>query len=182
MIRLAIIVLLAFSTAASAFPARYDRDIRASVRHWLPMKPWKLLKAQLYQESRLDPLAVSPVGARGLGQFMAPTWREVSRAMGWGVVSPADASLGIQAAAYYMARLRRGWSSPRPERDRYDLALASYNAGFGSLLKAQRKCGGPAGYPEITACLPQVTGRHARETLDYVPRIRHWHARMEILP
>lgn len=162
-------------SSASSFPDRYDRDIEQAAERYLPSIDWRLLKAQFYQESRLDPAAVSPVGAAGVAQFMPGTWLEVSRALGLEGVSPHMAGPAIEAGAYYMARLRSGWSAPRPEADRHSLALASYNAGFGSLLAAQRRCGGTNLYREISPCLPAVTGEYSRETLTYVRRIwRYW--------
>ena len=139
---------------------------------------WRLLKAQYYQESRLDPKAVSPVGARGIAQVMPGTWKEISKAMKWGGISPHDANYAVQAGAFYMHRMRKGWSSKRAEKDRHDLALASYNAGFGNILKAQAFCGMPIKYPAIAQCLPEITGHHSKETLDYVMKIRTFHKKM----
>lgn len=138
---------------------------------------WRLYKAQLIQESQLNPAAVSPVGARGIAQFMPGTWRE------WQAISrtplgPHDARQAIEAGAWYMARQRAIWRSPRPEADRHNLALASYNGGAGNIIKAQRACGNPTGYAEIMACLPQITGRHAAETQGYAPRIRAIYRRL----
>lgn len=135
-------------------------------------------KAQLYQESLLKPDAVSPVGARGLAQFMPGTWAEVSRQIGYQGRSPHEARPAIHAGAYYMGRLRSQWSAPRPEADRHSLAMASYNAGLGNLLKAQRKAEGAAAYARISARLHEVTGRHARETKTYVKRTWRWWAAM----
>lgn len=164
---------------AKVFPDRYDRQIRTAAATWLPGVPWKLWKAQLYQESRLDPFARSPAGAEGLAQFMPATWREITTVMGLGLVDRSMAEPSIHAGAYYMARLRRQWSAPRPETDRHDLAMASYNAGIGHLLAAQKACGGRALYREIIACLPAITGHHAAETMGYAPAIRRWHLLME---
>lgn len=172
--------LLSASSLASSFPERYDREIQRAVDRWWPDFPyWRAWKAQLWQESRLNPAAVSPVGARGLAQFMPATWREISAAMSYGLVSPHDVQPAIEAGAFYMARLRRGWSSPRPALDRHWLAAASYNAGMGNILRAQKACGGRALYAEIIACLPQVTGRHSAETITYVERIKRWWREME---
>lgn len=163
------------SSSASSFPDRYDRQIEDAAERWLPGVDWRLWKAQLYQESLLDPAAVSPVGAAGLAQFMPGTWAEVSRQLGYEAVSPHMAGPAIDAGAYYMARLRRGWNSPRPEADRHSLAAASYNAGFGNILAAQRVCGGAVEYAEIIRCLPEVTGHYSRETITYVQRIwKYW--------
>lgn len=168
------------SSSASSFPSRYDRDIRKAVKQWLPGLDWVLLKAQYWQESRLDPKAVSPVGAAGIAQIMPGTWEEIRKAMKWGGISPHDAKFAVEAGAYYMRKMRKGWSSPRPEVDRHNLALASYNAGFGNVVKAQKKCGMAAKYAGIARCLPKVTGRHSKETLDYVVKIRKYHAIMTL--
>jgi soluble lytic murein transglycosylase-like protein len=169
------------SASASSFPNRYDRQIRKAVKFYWPDRPdWKEWKAQLYQESRLRPGAVSPVGAAGLAQFMPATWREMRRVMQYDkYASPYDADLAIEAGAYYMRRLRIGWSSPRPPDDRQQLAQASYNAGMGNMIRAQKACGMAVLYDEIIVCLPDITGRHADETIDYVRRIRHWRSMME---
>lgn len=138
-----------------------------------------LWKAQLYQESRLDPNAVSPVGARGLAQFMPGTWADVSRQLGV-AGSPHDA-MAIEAGAYYMAQLRRTWRRDRAALDRNDLAAASYNAGTGNILKAQALCGDARMWGAVQECLALVTGaRNAHETRTYVMRIRHWWKLMEM--
>lgn len=167
--------------SAGRFTGRFDVDIEQAVARWWPPYQechWLWLKAQLYQESLLDPTAVSPVGAAGLGQFMPGTWDDVSRRLGFEGVSRHSARHSIMAAAYYMRSLRNGWSSPRPEIDRMDLARASYNAGMGNLLKAQRMAGGATGYAAIIAELHRVTGHHSRETITYNIRIHRWHGEM----
>lgn len=162
--------------AAPVFPDKYDGKIRHAVAAWWPDYPaWTAWKAQLWQESRLDPAAVSPVGAAGLAQFMPGTWAQVSRELRIGEASPHH-DIAISAGAYYMAKLRRQWSSPRPEDDRHRLAQASYNAGLGHILAAQRRCGNARHYPDIIACLPAITGHHSRETIGYVDRIARWRA------
>lgn len=141
------------------------------------MVDWRLYKAQLIQESQLKPGAVSPVGARGLAQFMPPTWREWQAFSGTHL-GPHDEGQAIQAGAWYMAKQRQIWRSPRPEEDRHNLAMASYNGGAGNIIKAQKLCGGPPLYEAIMACLPQVTGRHAKETQGYAPAIRRIYKRL----
>ncbi|MCT4627952.1 transglycosylase SLT domain-containing protein [Halodesulfovibrio sp.] len=84
------------------------------MHRWLPHLDWRWYKAQLYQESMLNPKAVSPVGAKGLAQFMPATWKEIATLRGYGYASPHSPKYAIDAGAYYMAKLRRGWSSPRP--------------------------------------------------------------------
>lgn len=160
---------------ASPFPDKYDAKIKKASKQWLPGWDWHWWKAQLYQESKLNPEAESWVGAQGIAQFMPGTWAHVAPSLGFGDVSARDADAAIVAGAFYMAQLRRTWSSERPEDDRRELAQASYNAGSGNILKAQRKCNGARDWPTIRECLAQVTGpRNANETITYVDRIKRW--------
>lgn len=107
---------------------------------------------------------------------MPATWHEVSRELGWHEVSAFDARYAIPAAAHYMSRMINTWTSPRPWVDRVQLAQASYNAGAGSLIRAQRLCDGALAYAAIVQCLPRVTGKaNAHQTTEYVQRIwRYW--------
>lgn len=165
---------------ATTFPSRYDPLIRSSVERWWPDHPdWVAWRAQLYQESRLDPLARSPVGAAGLAQFMPGTWREVAQQMRLPPGVSPHSDIAIDAGAYYMGRLRRTWSAPRPSAQRHQLAQASYNAGPGNIINAQMLCGGARDWSEISPCLTRVTGpRHSAETIGYVAAIARWRSRM----
>lgn len=168
------------SSSQPLYDTDYDRQIQRAVdRYWPAFPFWRSWKAQLYQESLLDPEAVSPVGARGLAQFMPGTWQEVAQELGYGDVSPHLAGPAIEAGAYYMAKLRKTWSSPRPEEARHKLAQASYNAGAGNIIKAQRLCDGALLWRRIRDCLPQVTGHHSQETITYVQRIERWWRMLE---
>lgn len=141
--------------------------------YWGDFPDWLYWKSQLYQESQLEPEAVSRSGARGLAQFMGPTWADVSRELELAGALPSAVEPAINAGAYYMAKLRRSWKAERPSLDRHFLALASYNAGLGNILKAQVRCGGNL-YQQIIACLPDVTGARSAETITYVDRIKRW--------
>ena len=134
---------------------------------------WRLLKAQLIAESGLNPDAKSPAGALGLAQFMPDTWAQVLADLHLpGGTSPFNAEASIKCYAYYLATLIKQWSAPRPEIDRYCLALASYNAGLGHVLKAQKLAGGSNAYHAIIAELHRVTGADdAPETIHYAARI-----------
>lgn len=129
----------------------------------------------------MNPDAVSPVGARGLAQIMPQTWIEVTRRLGWGAaISPFLAEPAIEAGAYYQAQQRRMWGDKgRTAGDRNQLGQASYNAGAGSILKAQKLCGEPRLWAEIAPCLTLVTGRYSAETLTYVGNIARWQAQKE---
>lgn len=168
------------ASAGTLFPSRYDAQIRAAVeRHWSDHPDWLAWRAQLYQESRLRPDAVSPVGAAGLAQFMPGTWRDVARELRLPPGVSPHQDIAIDAGAYYMAKQRRAWSTPRPADERQRLAQASYNAGMGNILRAQARCGGARDWADIVPCLPLVTGaRNAAETRGYVEAIARWRLRM----
>ena len=117
--------------------SKYDKEICESSKKYLPI-PDKIFgctlgKAQLYQESRLDPNAKSPAGAEGIAQFMPPTWEETMLKMGIEQANPRMASVAIQAWGYYMESLRAIWKANRKEKDRMQLTQASYNAGAGNM-------------------------------------------------
>jgi membrane-bound lytic murein transglycosylase MltF len=96
---------------------------------------WRLIAAQAYQESRLDPEARSRSGAIGLMQLLPSTAKD----MGFTDVSGVEANL--QAGIKYMAWLRDTFfSDPAlPEAVRVDVALAAYNAGPGRVRRWRRE-------------------------------------------
>lgn len=169
---------LASPVAAGPISRAYDESLRRASAQYLPGIDWRLLKAQLYQESRLDPTARSPAGAEGLAQFMGPTWAEISRQLGYHGISRTVAGPAIDGAAYYMAQLKQRWRAA-DELDRHRLAAASYNAGPGNISRASRGCGGALIWAAVSPCLPDVTGRHSAETQAYVERIWRWWAMLE---
>lgn len=153
---------------------RYDELIREAAHKHLgsPGPDWRWWKAQIWAESAMDPDAVSEAGARGLAQFMPETWADMERKVWRGESRDIhDPKASIRAGAYYMALLMCEWNAPRPAIDRWMLAVASYNAGLGNLLKAQQAAGGANDFASIIAALPQVTGDHAKETRAYCKRI-----------
>lgn len=157
----------------------YDDAIRAASAKYLPWD-WRWIKAQLIAESNLDPHAVSSAGARGIAQFMPGTWTDALVNLGLPQnTDPFDAQAGIVACCWYMAAMRRVWRTPRPEDDRRRLAQASYNAGQGNVLHAQRLADYASDYATIIAHLPPVTGiANARQTTDYVARIESIYAEL----
>jgi soluble lytic murein transglycosylase-like protein len=168
--------------APETWPARfaacepYRADIADAVHtYWGSWQYPDAWAAQLYQESLCDPSAISPAGAAGLAQFVPSTWAEAQAHFGIRA-SPHD-DIAIEWGAWYMARMMAVWSASRPQVRRWELALASYNAGAGNIIRAQSECDGARDWDDILPCLPDVTGHHARETTQYVVRIRHhWQA------
>jgi soluble lytic murein transglycosylase-like protein len=159
----------------------YQAEVQAAMTAYLPMWPWQWGAAQLWQESLYDPKAKSSAGAMGIAQFMPDTWLEVADDLGYAPdASPYDPTLAIPAYAYYMAQLRKVWHDPRRgEADRRRLTQASYNAGTGNIVHAQRLAGGSIDYVAIIAALPQVTGQaNAKQTADYVAKIAKWYGEL----
>ena len=146
----------------------YDQLIKNACNEYLPDYDHRLLKAQCFAESSFNHDAVSPVGAMGLMQIMPGTWDD------WKLPrydNPYDPEQSLMTGARYMAWLISEWSWPRPELDRTCLALAAYNAGLKQVLDAQTLSGGSVLYSDIIHHLPDVTGSHAQETMDYVRKI-----------
>lgn len=167
-------------------PIIYDELIRAATATFLPDWDWRWLKAQLFAESALVPDAVSPAGAQGIAQFMPATWRDVVQARNLPKnASPFDPIIAIPSAAWYNAKIRSWWRTPRPEDDRRRLTFAAYNAGFGNLSRAAAKAGEtcqPMDWQHIAQVLPEITGPHAAETIGYVARIERYFAQLAGVP
>lgn len=85
---------------------------------------WRLILAQMYQESRFDPQARSFAGARGLMQLMPATAREL------GVTDITDPEQNVGGGVKYLRSLIDRFDPALPMRQRIRFALASYNAGF----------------------------------------------------
>ncbi|MCG6969448.1 MAG: transporter substrate-binding domain-containing protein, partial [Gammaproteobacteria bacterium] len=93
---------------------------------------WRLIVAQMYQESRFDPNAKSWAGARGLLQVMPRTAKEL------GIDDLKDPEQGIVAGVKYLAWLQERFEPELSVRDRMWFALAAYNAGAGHVRDARR--------------------------------------------
>lgn len=96
-------------------PSRFDHIIEEAAALYGVNSA--LVKAVIQAESRFNPLAVSPVGAKGLMQLMPIIYKE------YGASNPLDAKQNVFAGVKYLSELL----------DRYNgnvsLALAGYNAG-----------------------------------------------------
>ena len=102
-----------------------------------------LIKAVILQESGGDPRAVSAKGAKGLMQLMDKTAAELGVR---NVFSPVE---NIRGGARYLAGLIEQF------RGNLELALASYNAGIGTV----RKYGGVPPFEETRNYVKQVMAR-----------------------
>jgi len=91
---------------------------------------WRLIAAQMYQESHFNPAARSHAGAYGLMQLTIQTARSL------GVTDILDPLQNIQAGVLHLKMLYDFFSNA-PEPDRLSIALAAYNVGQGHLRDAR---------------------------------------------
>jgi soluble lytic murein transglycosylase-like protein len=111
----------------------------ASARHQVDPR---LAEAVAWRESRLDPAAVSPKGARGVMQLMPGT----ALALG---VDAADPAGNIEGGVDYLSRMIRRFGGDLTK------AVAAYNAG----PEAVERYGGVPPYAETIAYVDAVLRR-----------------------
>lgn len=131
----------------SSGSAQIDQLIRTNGERYA-VDPY-LVFLVIEHESRFRPFAVSPKGARGLMQLMPGTARRL------GVRNAFDPAQNIRGGSQYLKELLTMFDG------RVDLALASYNAGEGAVMKYGRS-------------VPPY-----RETRDYVKRITKRYGQQE---
>lgn len=177
--RVVAVALLLFARVADAQPRaaadRYDDAFRkAAKRQFGPAFDWRVFKAQGMAESNIDPAARSGVGARGVMQLMPMTFREIA-SKNPELTRIDDAESNIAAGVAYDRVLWLRWADDSVEADRLPFMLASYNAGRGTLLQAQKRARAaqldPRVWPSIEHVAPTVPRWRHVETLGYVRRI-----------
>lgn len=145
-------------------------------RYFGPAFNWKPFKAQAVAESRLDAEARSHVGAKGVMQIMPETFEEIMKKNPTIKGTLEQPRWNISAGIWYDKSIWDIFKADRPMQDRFDFMFGSFNAGKGNILKAQnvakRKGLDPNLWESIEKTLPSVTGRHSRETLGYVKKIK----------
>jgi hypothetical protein len=113
----------------------------AAVAHSLPIGFFARL---IWQESKFDQWARSPVGAKGVAQFMPPTAAE------YGLRDPFDPIKSVAASARFLRELREQFGN-------LGLAAAAYNAGGGRI---KRWLNGQSSLPEETRNYVNVITGH----------------------
>lgn len=131
--------------SASVIPLRYQAKI-AELSARFDLSP-SLLEALVWQESRWNENARSPVGAQGLAQLMPGTARYLG-------VDPNDPFANLEGGARYL----------REQLDRFEgdleKALAAYNAGPGRVERA----GGIPNIQETKQYVAAIMGRLANHS------------------
>ena len=114
--------ILKYSPVIKKYAKRYGFD-------------WRLIVAQIMQESKFREHARSPVGARGLMQLMPRTEREISSELDFQYIlkNPRE---NIAAGIYHLKK-QHSFFPHATYMNRMKLSLAAYNSGAGRVFDAQ---------------------------------------------
>jgi len=108
-------------------------------------------------ESRYNPRAKSPVGARGMWQIMFNTAKEYDLIISSYVDERMDVVKSTKVACEYFLKSNARFND-------WTTSIASYNVGKYGVLKAIKRSGGKKNYWEYRPFLP-------KETREYVPKL-----------
>ena len=109
--------------------SRYSPFIKAAARrHGFD---WRLIAAQAYQESHLNPWAKSHAGAKGLMQLLTSTARSLNVA---DIFNPVD---NINGGVQHLKNMYELFDGATGD-DRLMIALAAYNVGQGHIQDARK--------------------------------------------
>ena len=139
--------------------------------------PGSLFQQLIQNQSGFDPNAVGPRGGLGLGQLLPDSAMALGLRTGedrqegsvWHPASNLDAT-ARQLRAFYEQFVERGVS--RVEAWRF--ATGAFNAGMGNIIQALEllKAGDRPEWDQAAKVLARITGPSARETIEYVNRIK----------
>lgn len=162
---------------------RYDQTFRKYTKRYFGVGyDWRVFKAQALAESQMNPNARSFVGARGLMQLMPSTFKDIqSHAPSFGSID--DPEWNIAAGILHDRDLWRRWEKDSIDVDRREFMFASYNAGEGTIMNAQRACVERSldrrAWRSVETVAPEVPRWRYRETLGYVRKIQGGMASMD---
>jgi len=108
-------------------------------------------------ESRFNPTAKSPVGARGMWQIMFNTAKEYDLIISSYIDERMDVPKSTKAACEYFIESQERFNN-------WTTSIASYNVGKYGVLKAIKRSGGKKNYWEYRPFLP-------KETREYIPKL-----------
>jgi len=117
---------------------------------------WRLIAAQIYQESHLNPLAKSQAGARGLMQLLPSTAHSLDVK---DIQNPVE---NINAGVQHLKNLYDRFDGVQ-NSDRIQIALAAYNVGHGHVEDARKLAVrmqlNPNSWESLEKTLPLLTYR-----------------------
>lgn len=93
---------------------------------------WRLISAQVYQESRFNPESESWAGAQGLMQMMPNT------AERFGVTDSTDPQFSLEGGTKVLKLLWNRFNEIPDSVQRIKFTMAAYNCGYGHVVDAQR--------------------------------------------
>jgi membrane-bound lytic murein transglycosylase F len=169
--------------SAETVTDRYDDTFRKYAQRFFgPGYDWRIFKAQAMTESNINMNAKSWVGARGIMQLMPGTFKEI-QSRNPEMVRIDQPEWNIAAGIYYDRQLWNQWATGPGDQDRKHFMFASYNAGRGTLLRAQKvartRMLDPRLWPSIQSVAPAVPKWRHEETIGYVAKIDKHTARMD---
>lgn len=163
----------------TAFTDKYDYLFeRFALEFFGDDLDWRWFLAQGIVESALNPTAVNPrSGCTGIMQLHPDTYAEMTEKLGYPsgpkmATMIYDPEVNIRCGIAYA---RRCWNIWKQEQypDRLWFTFASYNAGPGHIIKAQKLAVFKTKWSSVSTQLRKVTGDDdAPETLNYVRRIQ----------
>jgi soluble lytic murein transglycosylase-like protein len=121
--------------AAHGYRADLTRQARLV---WGLDAPVATFAAQIHTESKWRPDAVSPVGARGLAQFMPSTEAWINDTYRWNNGDATNPAWALRALVTYDRWLWDRLPSAASACERFAMTLSAYNGGLGWLQKDQR--------------------------------------------
>lgn len=113
------------------FEDRFDSLIQFHAERLFPECDWRLIKAQVAQESAFKPKAESPVGAKGLLQIMPLTDLEID-----GDQDGFEIEGNLDNGIRYLRIQYTHFPEVPDHNEKIKFALASYNGGRGYVNKA----------------------------------------------
>lgn len=147
-----------YETAFKSEADKYDHD-------------WQVLAAISYQESHLNPDAISPTGVQGLMMLTNDTAKEM------GISDRTDAVQSIQGGAKYLKNVYKMFADV-PESERLWFVLASYNMGPNAVKRIQQTLKdegkNPHSWSDVYVYLSQNASKNSRyvQCMHYVTNIR----------
>ena len=180
-------IVLIFFLCDHVYPqkhfSKYDDTFKKySKRFFGPGFDWKIFKAQGIAESGLTPDAVSQVGARGIMQLMPSTFQEIQSSNSE-FAKIEDPEMNIGAGIYYDRTLYKAWKEIEADSNKLNFTYGSYNAGSGTIMKAQTKAKNNSldhtSWESIANVAKQVPRWRYEETLNYVERINNFHEKLK---